>query len=77
KAAEALKMQSEDLLKLNIIDEIIKEPQGGAHLDPKVVYKNIKSFILNSFDSLKSIKNDTLLEKRYKKFRSIGEFIKN
>ena len=77
KAAEALKMQSEDLLKLNIIDEIIKEPQGGAHRDPKIAYKNVKSFILNSFDSLKNIKDDKLLDKRYEKFRSMGEFIKN
>ena len=77
KAAESLKMQSEELLKLNIIDEIIKEPLGGAHLDPKITYKNVKSFILNSFDGLKNIKDDTLLDKRYEKFRSMGEFIKN
>ncbi|NGX43892.1 MAG: Acetyl-coenzyme A carboxylase carboxyl transferase subunit alpha [Candidatus Anoxychlamydiales bacterium] len=77
KAAEALKMQTEDLIKLNVIDEIIKEPQGGAHLDPKTAYKNVKSFILNSFDSLKNIKDDNLLNKRYEKFRSMGEFIKN
>ncbi len=77
KAAESLKMQAEDLLKLNIIDEIIKEPQGGAHLDPKIAYKNVKSFILNSFDSLKNIKSDNLVSKRYEKFRSMGEFIKN
>jgi len=76
-AAEALKLQAEDLLKFNIIDEIIKEPQGGAHLDPKVVYKNVKRFILNSFDSLKNMKDDSLIDKRYEKFRSMGEFIKN
>ncbi|KKK86962.1 hypothetical protein LCGC14_2758010, partial [marine sediment metagenome] len=40
-------------------------------------YKNVKAFILNSFDSLKNIKDDSLIDKRYEKFRSMGEFVKN
>lgn len=76
-AANSLKMHSDDLQKLNIIDEIIKEPQGGAHLDPKIVYKNVKEFILSSFDRLKNTKGDSLIDKRYEKFRNMGEFIKN
>jgi acetyl-CoA carboxylase carboxyl transferase subunit alpha len=75
-AAKSLKMHAEDLIKLNIIDEIIKEPQGGAHLDPEVAYKNVKTFILSSFDRLKNTKGDSLIDKRYEKFRNIGEFIK-
>lgn len=76
KAAEALKMHSEDLIKFKVIDKIIKEPQGGAHLDPKTTYKNVKSFILTSFDSLKNIKGDILVETRYEKFRNMGDFTK-
>lgn len=75
RAAKALKMHAEDLIKLNIIDKIIKEPQGGAHLDPKKTYENVKAYILEAFDSLKNIKADTLIECRYKKFRNMGDFI--
>ena len=41
-AAETLKMQAEDLLEFGVIDEIIEEPQGGAHHDPKLVYNGVK-----------------------------------
>lgn len=73
-AAEALKMHAEDLLKLGIIDSIIPEPMGGAHHDPKVVYQNVKSFILEQYDDLKNIPLDILVERRYQKFRAIGTF---
>lgn len=74
KAAATLKMQSEDLLRVNIIDEIIKEPLGGAHLDPKVAYENVKKFILERRAILKSVSFDELLKRRYKKFREMGKF---
>jgi len=74
KAAKTLKMHAEDLIKLNIIDKIIKEPQGGAHINPEEIYKNVKLYILEAFDSLKNIKADTLIENRYKKFRKMGDF---
>jgi len=75
-AAEALKINVESLIKLKVIDEIIKEPQGGAHHDHQFAYENVKSFILNAFDRLKNINIDTLLEDRYEKFRKMGDFIK-
>lgn len=73
-AAQALKMQAEDLLKLGIIDSIIPEPMGGAHHDPTVVYQNVKSFILEQYDDLKNIPLDILVERRYQKFRTIGAY---
>lgn len=74
-AAKALKMHPEDLIQLNIIDYIIQEPQGGAHLCPEKAYESVKSYILQAFDSLKNIKADMLVERRYKKFRSMGDFV--
>jgi acetyl-CoA carboxylase carboxyl transferase subunit alpha len=73
-AAEMLKMQSEDMLEFKVIDSIIKEPEGGAHKDPSFVYKNVKEFILESFEFLKRFSKEELLEKRYQKFREIGKF---
>jgi acetyl-CoA carboxylase carboxyl transferase subunit alpha len=73
-AAAALKMQAEDLLKLNIIDVIIKEPPGGAHLDPNFAYNNVRHFILEEWELLKVIEPQELIERRYQKFRSMGKF---
>lgn len=73
-AAEALKMQSEDLLALGVIDSIIKEPLGGAHRDPGLVYQNTKAFISESLSALKDIPKDALVEMRYQKFRKMGKF---
>jgi len=73
-AASALKMQAEDLLKLNIIDAIIKEPLGGAHLDPAFVYQNVRHFILEQWELLKTVAPQDLIEKRYQKFRIMGKF---
>jgi acetyl-CoA carboxylase carboxyl transferase subunit alpha len=75
KAAEALKMHAEDLIKLNVIDEIIKEPEGGAHLNPEKTYENVKNFVLEAFNSLKNVKVECLIESRYEKFRNMGDFI--
>ncbi len=73
-AAKALKIQAEDLFELDIIDSIIKEPLGGAHRDPSVVYQNCKKFISESLNVLKDIPKEQLLELRYQKFRKMGKF---
>lgn len=73
-AAEMLKMQAENLLEYGMIDEIIKEPQGGAHHDPKVVYEGVKKFILNEAKKLTKVSSEELLDKRYQKFRKLGAF---
>jgi len=74
-AAEALKLNAENLLKFGIIDEIIKEPLGGAHHDPQIAYGNFKQFIIDKIKILKRISPDLMLEQRYLKFRSIGAFV--
>ncbi len=73
-AAKQLKLLPEDLYKLRVIDRIVEEPIGGAHLDHKTTYQNVTQFILESFEKLKSIDLNLLIERRYAKFRSFGEF---
>ncbi len=73
-AAEALKITSEDLLKLEIIDGIIKEPLGGAHCDYEAIGKDLKNTVMESIKELEKIKPDKLKENRYNKFRKMGVF---
>lgn len=73
-AARALKMHAEDLLEMEIIDEIIEEPLGGAHHDPAAVYEGVKKYVLDQWNVLKAIPIDILLEERYQKFRKMGKF---
>ena len=73
-AAAALKMHVEDLLELGIVDQMIPEPLGGAHLDPKTAYQNAKTFIKDRWETLKMVPIDLLIENRYQKFRKMGKF---
>lgn len=73
-AAESLKMHAEDLLALQIIDAIIEEPLGGAHQDPIAMFGFMKNFILTQWDDLKMLDPETLVERRYNKFRKMGQF---
>jgi acetyl-CoA carboxylase carboxyl transferase subunit alpha len=73
-AASALKMHVEDLLELKIIDQMISEPLGGAHLDPKTAFANVKAFIKEQWEALKTVPIENLLENRYQKFRKMGKF---
>lgn len=71
KASEVMKMTSQDLLKLNVIDKIIEEPNGGAHNSLEEVANNIKNYIKKSLKYISDDENERL-EKRYKKIREIG-----
>jgi len=73
-AAAKLKMQAEDLIELDVVDTVIKEPIGGAHHNPEEVYMNVKTFILEAWENLKMYPPEILLERRYQKFRHIGKF---
>lgn len=74
-AAAALKLNSENMLELQIIDAIIKEPLGGAHHDPMTACNNVKRFILEQWQIFKMIPKEILLEQRYLKFRRMGQFL--
>ena len=71
-AVEAMKVSSKELLKLNIIDEIIKEPLGGAHRDYDLMSSEIKKSILKSLKQLQSMPMKELLKRRYSRIISIG-----
>jgi acetyl-CoA carboxylase carboxyl transferase subunit alpha len=71
-AAEALKLSSKDLFKLNLIDTVIPEPLGGAHRNIHDTVYNVENYIVKTLRSLKRTKIDNLLENRYKKLRSLG-----
>jgi acetyl-CoA carboxylase carboxyl transferase subunit alpha len=73
-AADALRLTADDLLKMDIIDEIIEEPLGGAHRDPAACAKNIKAAIKKYLHQLMPLSKKELLEKRYNRFRKIGIF---
>mgnify|MGYP000280013471 CR=1 FL=1 len=71
-AATAMKLSSKDLLDLNIIDEIIEEPTGGAHRDREKVLKSVQVSIEKSLIEFTDLSGDEILEKRKSKFLSIG-----
>lgn len=74
-AASALKLNSENLLELNLIDEIIPEPLGGAHHNPQEMFKKVKQFIVDKYELLKILPPALLLEQRYDKFRKMGSHV--
>ena len=74
-ASVVLKMTAQDLLEQGVIDEIIKEPAGGAHRDHDLMSKNIKDVIRKSLKELMKLNKDELVEFRYKKFRAMGKFL--
>jgi acetyl-CoA carboxylase carboxyl transferase subunit alpha len=76
-AAEALKLTSKDLYKLNLVDTIIPEPLGGAHRNVHDTVHNVEEYIVKTLRDLRRIKIDGLLDSRYKKLRSIGSGITN
>ncbi len=70
-AAEHMKITAKDLKDLNVIDEIIEEPEGGAGEDIQGVSSKIKKCILDNIKKLKEIDKESLVNNRYEKFRKI------
>ncbi|HZK80828.1 MAG TPA: hypothetical protein VFC46_07170, partial [Humisphaera sp.] len=74
--AESLKLTSKHLKQFNVIDAIIPEPLGGAHRDPHTAAHSLGQYIaktLRTLDSqVKRTKMESLLERRYEKFRNLG-----
>ena len=73
-AAEALKLTAQDLLKLEVVDEVVPEPEGGAHRDHDLAAANLGTALRQNLERLLKSPVDTLLKKRYQKFRGLGNF---
>ncbi len=73
-AAEALKLTPDHMLNFGLIDDIVKEPLGGAHKDPEKMAKTLKTHINKNIKELMAKDTDQLLEERIKRYKNIGHF---
>jgi acetyl-CoA carboxylase carboxyl transferase subunit alpha len=73
-AAEALRITAKDLLEMKLVDEIVAEPEGGAHLDPETTAKVLDGVLRASLRDLAKLPSSDLLAQRYEKFRRMGQF---
>ncbi|MGH9704789.1 MAG: acetyl-CoA carboxylase carboxyltransferase subunit alpha, partial [Candidatus Acidiferrales bacterium] len=73
-AAEALKITAQDLLKLGLIDEIIDEPEGGAHTDHDAAARFLDRVLARDLEEVSKLSTDQLISSRYEKFRRMGQF---
>jgi acetyl-CoA carboxylase carboxyl transferase subunit alpha len=74
RAAEALKITAEDLLRLKVIDEIIAEPVGGAHLDPDATGEALRDALIRHVTELRKIRPEKLVRRRAEKFGAMGVY---
>jgi acetyl-CoA carboxylase carboxyl transferase subunit alpha len=75
-AAAAMKITANDLKKLGVIDEIVPEPPGGAHGDPKRAAELLEPCLDRGLRELQKLKPPLLLGERFEKFRKMGVFEK-
>ena len=73
-AAEAMKITAPDLGKLKLIDEVITEPKGGAHVDHEAAAENFKAIILKQLAEVQALSTDEMLDARYNKYRQYGQW---
>ena len=71
-AAKAMKLSAKDLLKLKVIDEIIKEPVGGAHRDRDLMLENLKKSLISNLEYFKELSSEDIVNERKNKFLKIG-----
>jgi acetyl-CoA carboxylase carboxyl transferase subunit alpha len=73
-AADALSITAPQLLSLNLIDKMIREPLGGAHRNPIAMAKRLKAVLLKQLDELDGIATNDLIDRRYRRLRVIGQY---
>ena len=76
-AASALKLTADDMKQLGLIDEIIPEPEGGAHNDPKAMSEILDKQLQKDLAALKALSPEQLVNARYEKFRRMGQFFES
>ena len=74
-AAESLKLTAKDLYRLGVIEEIVKEPLGGAHRDPNRMVESLRGVVEQHLRELEKMDIDEILKNRYEKFRRMGSYV--
>jgi len=74
KAAEALKLNAANLQNLGVVEEVIAEPLGGAHVDPAAAADSLKVALAKHFKEVCKLSLNSLLDKRYERFRHLGVY---
>ena len=69
-----MKLAAPDLKKLDLIDDVIPEPTGGAHHDHKTTAANFQQVVLRHLEELVKLPEKVLLDRRYEKFRAFGDW---
>jgi len=73
-AAEAMKLTAQSLKKLGVVDEIVNEPAGGAHTDPKKTGQYVKAALIKNLKKLNAMKAQALIDQRFEKYAKLGVF---
>ena len=73
-AASALKLTAKDMKKMNLVDKVIKEPEGGAHRNKEKTFELIKSNIVSSYNELKDLSEEKLVSIRMEKYSNMGVY---
>lgn len=73
-AAEALKLTAQDLIGLGVVDEIVPEPEGGAHRDHDLAAANLGTALRKNLERITAKPIEELMQQRYEKFRKLGKF---
>ncbi len=73
-AAEAMRITAQSLNDFGLVDEVLEEPLGGAHRDPKAAAEVIRNAILKNLEELDALSDDQLLEARQRRLASFGQF---
>ena len=73
-AADALKLTAKDMKRLKLVDEIIKEPIGGAHNDREATFVAVRDAIVKSYDELKNLSPKELVKQRMDKYSEMGVY---
>jgi hypothetical protein len=71
--ADALKLTAADLKMLGVVDTLVPEPEGGAHLDPDYAGLLLRNFVLDALIELRKTRPKRLVDERYQKFRRMGQ----
>jgi acetyl-CoA carboxylase carboxyl transferase subunit alpha len=74
RAADALKLTANDLIRLGLVDEIIPEPVGGAHFDPDTAGESLREVLIKTLNELNRVRPDKLVQRRHDKYAAMGAY---